>query len=85
MCGSVGDLRTHLLQLIEQLPTSVVLQNKNDAITAAGELIDAWRSSGDTDAREVVDFIHQAVDLLDGAADRVAVAGELISTYANGI
>ncbi|WP_086821733.1 hypothetical protein [Allokutzneria sp. NRRL B-24872] len=85
MYGSVGDLRAQLLQLVEQLSTAVVLRNKSDALTAADELAEAWRSSSDTDAAEVVGFIHQAVDQLDGVVERLTVAEDLMSTYANGI
>ncbi|MCP3797967.1 hypothetical protein NLX83_01720 [Allokutzneria sp. A3M-2-11 16] len=85
MYGSVGELRAQLLQLVEQLPTAVVLQNKTDALAAAGELAEAWRSTSDTGAAEVVGIIHQAVDQLDGVGERLACAGDLISAYATGI
>ncbi|GAA3989188.1 hypothetical protein GCM10022247_04630 [Allokutzneria multivorans] len=85
MHGSVGDLRAQLLQIVEQLPAAVVLQNKTDALSVAAELAEAWRSSGDTSVAEVVGFIHQAVDQLEGVGERLACAGDLVSAYANGI
>ncbi|GAA3989166.1 hypothetical protein GCM10022247_04600 [Allokutzneria multivorans] len=85
MYGSVGDLRSQLLQLVEELPISVVLQNKTDALAAAGELSEAWRSTRETDAAEVIRFIHQAVDQLEGVGERFATVGDLVSAYANGI
>ncbi|MCP3805057.1 hypothetical protein NLX83_37900 [Allokutzneria sp. A3M-2-11 16] len=81
MNGSVGELLAQLLQLIEQLPAAVVLQNKSDALAAADELAEAWRSTGDASATEVVGFIHQAVDQLEDIVERLAGAGDLVSVY----